>query len=177
MIGSQKASKKVNPKVSNQLSILFAPEGTNQATQDFTELILKLLNRYPRINFTLRLHPNLNKSLMTEYVLFRLKKYSNFTISKNSLEKDLAASKFVFYRSSAVGIEALKSNSVPVFYSGTNQGELDALCFSNDISVTMKSIKDFSKILTIDNRNENVQRKYFDALFSKLDYSILNKLQ
>ena len=177
VIGSQKASKKINSKVSNQLSILFAPEGTNQATQDFTELILKLLNRYPRIKFTLRLHPNLNKSLMTEYVLFRLKKYSNFTISKNSLEKDLAASKFVFYRSSAVGIEALRSNSVPVFYSGTNQSELDALCFSNDISVTMKSIKDFSKILTIDNRNENVQRKYFDALFSKLDYSILNKLQ
>ena len=113
---------------------------------------------------------------MTEYALFRLRKYSNFTISKNSLGQDLATSKFVFYRSSAVGIEALKSKSIPVFYSGSNQSELDALCFTNDVSVTLKSIKDFSKLLTISNKNEYVQRKYFDALFSKLDYRILHKL-
>ena len=87
----------------------------------------------------------------------------------------MATSKFVFYRSSAVGIEALKSKSIPVFYSGANQTELDALCFTNDVSVTMESIKDFSKLLTINNKNVYVRRKYFDALFSKLDYRILNK--
>ena len=88
----------------------------------------------------------------------------------------MAVSKFVFYRSSAVGIEALKSKSIPVFYSGASQTELDALCFTNDVAVTMKSIKDFPKLLTINNRNAYVQRKYFDALYSKLDYKILHKL-
>ena len=176
VIGSQKAGRKIKPKETKQLSLLFAPEGTNSATQDFTKLIFNLVKSYSGLKFTLRLHPNLKKSLVTEYALFRLKRYSNFTISKNSLGKDLAASKFVFYRSSAVGIEALKSRSIPVFYSGTSQNELDALCFTSDVAVTMKSLKDFPKLLTINNRNEYVQRKYFDALFSKLEYRILHKL-
>jgi hypothetical protein len=176
VIGSQKAGRKINSKETKQLSVLFAPEGTNRATQDFTRLIFSLVKSYSELKFTLRLHPNLKKSLVTEYELFRLKRYSNFTISKNNLGKDLATSKFVFYRSSAVGIEALKSKSIPVFYSGANQSELDALCFTNDVAVTMRSIKDFPKLLTINNRNEYVQRKYFDALFSKLDYRILHKL-
>jgi hypothetical protein len=176
VIGSQKASRKISSKETKQISVLFAPEGTNRATQDFTKLIFNLVKSYPRQKFIIRLHPNLKKSLATEYGLFKLRKYSNFIISKNSLGKDLATSKFVFYRSSAVGIEALKSKSIPVFYSGANQSELDALCFTNDVSVTMESIKDFSKLLTINNKNVYVRRKYFDALFSKLDYRILNKL-
>jgi hypothetical protein len=176
VIGSQKASRKISSKETKQISVLFAPEGTNKATQDFTKLIFNLVKSYPRQKFIIRLHPNLKKSLATEYGLFKLRKYSNFIISKNSLGKDLATSKFVFYRSSAVGIEALKSKSIPVFYSGANQSELDALCFTNDVSVTMESIKDFSKLLTINNKNMYVRRKYFDALFSKLDYRILNKL-
>jgi hypothetical protein len=176
VIGSQKASRKISSKETKQISVLFAPEGTNRATQDFTKLIFNLVKNYPKEKFILRLHPNLKKSLATEYGLFKLRKYSNFVISKNSLGRDLATSKFVFYRSSAVGIEALKSKSIPVFYSGANQSELDALCFTNDVSVTMKSIKDFSRLLTINNKNVYVRRKYFDALFSKLDYRILNKL-
>ena len=176
VIGSQKAVRKINPKETKQPSFLFAPEGTNTATQDFIKLIFNLVKSYPSLKFTLRLHPNLKKSLLTEYALFRLRRYSNFSISKNNLGKDLAVSKFVFYRSSAVGIEALKSKSIPVFYSGASQTELDALCFTNDVAVTMKSIKDFPKLLTINNRNAYVQRKYFDALYSKLDYKILHKL-
>ena len=176
VIGSQKAVRKINPKETKQPSFLFAPEGTNTATQDFIKLIFNLVKSYPGLKFTLRLHPNLKKSLLTEYALFRLRRYSNFSISKNNLGKDLAVSKFVFYRSSAVGIEALKSKSIPVFYSGASQTELDALCFTNDVAVTMKSIKDFPKLLTINNRNAYVQRKYFDALYSKLDYKILHKL-
>ena len=176
VIGSQKAGRKISSKKTKQHLLLFAPEGTNTATQDFIGLIFNLVNSYSDLKFILRLHPNLKKSLVTEYALFRLKRYSNFTISKNSLGEDLAVSKFVFYRSSAVGIEALKSKSIPVFYSGASQSELDALCFTKDVAVTMKSIKDFPKLITINNRNAYVQRKYFDALFSKLDYRILHKI-
>ena len=176
VIGSQKANRKIRSKKTKQISVLFAPEGTNRATQDFTKLIFNLVKSFPKQKFIIRLHPNLKKSLATEYGLFKLRKYSNFTISKNSLGEDLATSKFVFYRSSAVGIEALKSKSIPVFYSGANQSELDALCFTNDVSVTMKSIKDFSRLLTINNSNLYVRGKYFDALFSKMNYKILNKL-
>ena len=128
LIGSQKFS----PKISNfneerKSSCLFAPEGTVFATLDFINLIYYLLKNKTSNSLILRLHPNLRSNLRLKRSIKKLKTYDNFHISKDDLQLDLEKSLYVLYRSSAVGVEALRYSAIPIFYGKSEERDLDPL--------------------------------------------------
>ena len=77
--------------------------------------------------FCLRLHPNLSANFRIRSYIKKLQAQNNFCLSINTLYEDLNTSDAVFYRSSAVGIEALRFKTYPIFYGDALQKGLDVL--------------------------------------------------
>jgi hypothetical protein len=117
----------ISKKNSERNLILFAPEGSTESTIDFIELACYLCDKKTNYIFRIRLHPNLQKNAKIKYKLKVLENKSNLSISFDTLLNDLNNSKYVFYRSSAVGIEALKFGAIPVFFGPADQRGLNAL--------------------------------------------------
>jgi hypothetical protein len=154
--------------------ILYAPEGTNFAAKDFIDLIKYIMKASPEYSHFLRLHPDTKLSLRLKYKLNRLRKYDNFLISSNDLDSDLANTSYLVYRSSAVGIESLQYELLPIFYADTKFIGLNVL-HSND-SAYLKA-KDASELLSILKSRQNKLTKdqrsdLFNSYFSKINYKI-----
>jgi hypothetical protein len=127
-------------------------------------------------NYLLRLHPNLPWSISVYLLLTNLKKKPNFLLSTNSLATDLNQSKFVFYTSSVVGLQALNSNAVPVFYSSSGFNELNVL---PPIFDTLHSVSTFKSALNLVNSYDDTKlnkdkKMIFKSLFSELNYQSLD---
>ena len=164
------------PTVTDQL--LFVPEGTTYATKSLLKLISRMVNQDLNYYYNLRLHPNLKSSIALSWRIKKLQRNKNFVISKNSLYDDLALAKFVIYRSSAVGIEALKSSAIPIFYgsqefSGLNvMGHLDNIFPSlHSINQAIVFFKTSSKVFEDHNAQE-----LLGEMFNELDYNKLREL-
>ena len=97
--------------------ILLTPEGTNLHAVEFTKLASTLSRALPNFKVVIRFHPNLIKGLKLSFLIFKTKYQKNFSVSKSSLNEDLYESKYVVFRSSAVGVETLTRNSIPIFIS------------------------------------------------------------
>ena len=85
---------------------------------------------------------------------------------------------FVFYRSSAVGIEALNSSAIPIFYGNLEQQGLNVLeKLSLEFPLTSSPAQALSVLntnsydLTIGDRTKN-----FTQIYSKIDYEKLDYL-
>jgi len=118
VVGSMKFSQSLQSK-DNVLSqrILLTPEGTNLHSVEFTKLASTLSRVLPNYEVAIRFHPNLSKGLKLRFLIFKMKHQKNFSVSKLSLNEDLYESKYVVFRSSAVGVETLTRNSIPLFIS------------------------------------------------------------
>ena len=181
ILGSSKADTNFIDSVENlKTQVLFAPEGTTAATISFLKLINYLCSLNPELLFSIRLHPNLKRNLIVNFLVKKLDTKGNFRVSTYSLSEDLKKSKFVFYRSSAVGVEALMSYAFPVFYGdSTNQG-LNVLGNHLIVFPIVTNLKDASHYLKTEPsfvlKDQRVQ--LFDEIFSKIDYeklySVLN---
>lgn len=108
-------------------SILYVPEGTFKATFQILKLIHKLTDSLKDYTHVLRLHPDFKINIFAKILLRVLNKHSNFRLSSSNLSTDLKTSKFLLYRSSAVGIEALNYKTIPIFYANSKFNDLNVL--------------------------------------------------
>jgi hypothetical protein len=162
--------------VTNQL--LFVPEGTTYATESLLKLISRMIKEDLNYHYNLRLHPNLKSSIALSWRIKKLQANKNFVISKNLLYDDLALAKFVVYRSSAVGIESLKSSAIPIFYGSQEISGLNVMGHLTNIFPSLHSINqaiDFFKNSSRTFEGFDAQ-KLFSELFSELDYRKLSLL-
>jgi hypothetical protein len=179
LLGSQKTFSSISLKNNVKRSaVLFTPEGTISATLEFTKLIKNLLESDSHRIFVLRLHPNLQTSLRISLIVKRLQQYKNFKISNGELQSELNNSEFVFYRSSAVGVESLMSGATPVFYAQPTQADLNPLKL---ISKNTKTVYNFRQANQILNSRKNdidfVDKNMIsEALFTKINYRVLHDI-
>jgi hypothetical protein len=173
VIGTYKSSPHViyeNAKKSNK--IVYAPEGTNFATKEFADLIKYIIKDSPEYSHFLRLHPDIKLNLRLKLKLRLLEKYDNFFISGNDLESDLTSAKYLVYRSSAVGIESLKHDLLPIFYAEEKFSGLNVLisnttvyCKAQNPSEVLNILKSCQNKLSKDQRSD-----LFNSYFSSIDY-------
>ena len=179
VIGSDKAYS--NPMVGKKdlkSQVLFAPEGTILATLTFLKLINYLSSNCDNFKYVLRLHPNLKKNILLTIWIKKLNVKSNFFLSTGLLYEDLTNSNFVFYRSSAVGIEALNSLAIPIFYGNPEQQGLNVL---EKLSLEFPLASSPAQALSILNTNSydltiGDRTKNFTQIYSKIDYEKLDSL-
>jgi hypothetical protein len=173
VLGSQKFQKsKLLASNDRDRCSLFVPEGTQQATLEFIYLIRDLVkNRTPR-NLTLRLHPNLKKSWKIRLNIAILNRYKNVDISNYSLHSDLMSSDFVFFRSSAVGVEALLSDAILVFFASTNDSELNPLILAHDTALQASNTFEVLDLVNSKHNSINLQQRLdkFNEFFAEMNY-------
>jgi hypothetical protein len=174
VLGSQKAN---TTSISGNLknTILFAPEGTVQATLQFIHLVREMLQRDKNRKYVLRLHPNLQSNMKIKFYLKKLNKNENFCISKSTLVSDLETSSFVFYRSSAVGIEALLYKTHLVFYGNNQDSAINPLLLIGSASQEASGAKEALDVLdsTIKEVDTLERAIAYDKMFSRIEYSKL----
>lgn len=179
LVGSSKALKSVSEVSRNPDNIaLFAPEGTTSATSKYLKLIRYLCDQMPTFNFRLRLHPNLKRGVLINIQIRLLNFKHNFSLSSSDLYSDLEECKYVFYRSSAVGVESLPFNSTPIFYGNLGESGLNVLSYS---LVNQPLLDTPNKILVFLDLNtlpisKNVKMKIYTELFEQVKYSELNEI-
>ena len=179
VIGSDKSkgiSASINYHTKNK--ILIAPEGTIQATHNFLKLILDLCETNSKYEFILRLHPNLTRSLKIIVFINKLNRFSNFSVSSETLSTDLAKSNYIFYRSSAVGVQALASAAIPVFYSDVGQNGLNVLSLTTQKFPVACNSREVLELLANSNREIPIKKRIeiLDQLLAKIHYEKLNFL-
>lgn len=174
VLGSQKFEKsKLLVSNDRDRCLLFVPEGTEQATLEFIYLIRDLVkNRIPR-NLKLRLHPNLKKNWKIKLNLAILNRYKNVYISNSSLNSDLMSSAFVFFRSSAVGVEALLSDAILVFFANAHDSELNPLSLTDDIALHASNASEVLDLINSKHNSIDSQERLckFNEFFSKMNYT------
>jgi hypothetical protein len=177
LIGSSKTEYlQQNDGIDKSKTLLFAPEGTIAATKSFLKLIRLMSKEDPIHLYLLRLHPNLPRNIGVYFLIANLKMKQNFSISDNSLSTDLNLAKFVFYRSSAVGLQALNSSATPIFYSDQGNNMLNVIPPNYEIFYTTRTSKDALDIVNSHDNKKLIKEKkvIFESLFSNLIYQNLD---
>jgi hypothetical protein len=109
----------------------------------------------------LRLHPNLPRDIGVYLLIRNLKRKQNFSLSNNSLSTDLNLSKFVFYRSSAVGLQALNSNITPVFYSAPGFSMLNVLPPISNLFYSVNNFKTALDLVVKPHNKKSIKKHTF----------------
>jgi hypothetical protein len=179
VVGSNKHSKHMtlkNPEACRIVPnrILFAPEGTRTDTSNFIKLIKFLASNNPNFKYVLRLHPNLRLTNRIRWDLYHLNKKECFSISLNSLEDDLCSSQILFYRSSAVGIQSLKHEILPIFYTSVNYENLNVI--PDNLSFVRKSYSPSEALVLLTTLNGVKRNRVLDHFFSVLNYNELDRI-
>lgn len=180
VIGSQKASSTFRIDSDKQRHIvLLTPDGGEiRSTITFIKLTKYLCGNQTIYQYVLRLHPHSKNSLIIMSLITTLKKFQNFTVSNNTLITDLNDAKFIFFRTSAVGLQALASGAVPVFYNDLSQKGLNALGLTGASFYEIS--KPFEALNLINKPNISLDfqsnKKIFNQLFSKLKYEKLEEI-
>jgi len=177
VIGTNKSKRSVgNRKIEIANKIIYAPEGTNFATKDFVDLIKYIIEDSPTYSHFLRLHPDIKLNLRLKFELIRLRKYKNFFISSNDLESDLTSANYLVYRSSAVGIESLKHDLLPIFYAEAKFSRLNVLISNTDSYYKAQNPNEV--LIILDSSHNMLSRDQrldlFNSYFSRIDYQILS---
>jgi hypothetical protein len=179
VLGSSKATSSFMVKSETfQNQALFAPEGTTISTVRYLKLINYLCSTNSELKLTIRFHPNLKANLTINYLVKKLRSKSNFFVSTNSLDEDLKQSKFVFYRSSAVGVLSLMSDATPVFYGDPIEVGLNALGKYSALFPVVTTQKEAAKLLNQEpiSMSKKDRTRLFNEYFSRIDYSLLDSL-
>jgi len=174
IVGSQKSKKsKLLSLADTGGCLLFVPEGTKQATLEFIYLIRDLVKHRVSKKLILRLHPNLKKNWKIRLNIAIMNHYENICVSSGSLYSDLENSDFVFFRSSAVGVEALLSDAILVFYANINESDLNPLFLTDNIALQASNTFEVLDLINSKYNTQNPQERLnkFNELFSQVDYS------
>ena len=178
VLGTNKIDNIIKHSSSNGNSILYAPEGTSQATLDSIKLIHKLIFEIPEYDHVLRLHPDLKETIKIKVLLSRLNKSGNFILSDVELTDNLSSCRFLIYRSSAVGIQSLNYETVPIFYS---QHHLDGLNVLFKYTEHFHVARNMTEVLSLI-RSEPValsieaKQVILGEMFTAIKYQIVSEL-
>jgi hypothetical protein len=174
IFGTSKSKYLITEGINKEINkIVYAPEGTNHATKAFIDLIENINKKTTEHIHVLRLHPDVNLSLSLRLKIAQLKKYNNFHVSTTNLHSDLVTANFLVYRSSAVGIESLKYDLLPIFYADPDLIGLNVL-FSN--AKVYCNAENFNELISILNADKKIlpkseRKALFDLYFSEINYN------
>ena len=177
VLGSDKSNvNEISTILSEPPKILFVPEGTTYATKNMLSLISRMIKEDMHYSYTLRLHPNLKTGFTLFWRIKKLKLHKNFVVSTSKLYEDIASAKYVIYRSSAVGIESLKSSAIPVFYGGKQYSGLNVLGHLDSVYPSLFSISEAIKYFRhpLISSQSNRKDEIFSELFETINYKKLN---
>ena len=173
---SKSVLRGVEKNVINTKKIVYAPESTNFATQEFIKLIKDIIKNSMDYTHILRLHPDYKLSFKLRQKLLSLKKYKNFIISNSNLHLDLLGANYLVYRSSAVGIESLNYDLIPIFYTDPKLYGLNVLFSNTAAYYTVKDSTEAIDLLksTQDKMPDLHKIALANSYFSAIDYTKLN---
>ncbi len=175
-LGTNKSSTLgINLRVLKEKKIVYAPEGTNLATNEFIKLIAEIVHKSIEFKHVLRLHPDLKLDNYLRLKLFRLRKLDNFVISKSNLNLDLVNAEYLVFRSSAVGIESLKYRSTPIFYADNRLNGLNVLYANDKICMSVENSNELVTILKLGHKipPERITDVLVNNYFSEMNYKNL----
>jgi hypothetical protein len=177
VLGSDKSNvNEISPILSETPNLLFVPEGTTYATKSMLNLVSRMIKEEMHYSYILRLHPNLKIGFTLFWRIKKLKLHKNVVVSTSKLHEDLALARYVIYRSSAVGIESLKSSAIPVFYGSKRYSGLNVLGHLDSNYPSLFSISDAIKFFKHPSIHiqSNHKDEIFNELFENMNYKKLN---
>lgn len=168
--------RRVEKDVINIKTVVYAPDGTNFATQEFIKLIKNIINDSMDYIHILRLHPDYKLSFKLRQKLWSLNNHKNFMISNSNLHLDLSRANFLVYRSSAVGIESLNYDLIPIFYADPRHYGLNVLFANKAAYCIVRNSTDAIDLLksTQNKMADSDKISLLDSYFSAIDYKKLN---
>ena len=155
-------------------TILFAPEGKLINLLSYLRTIIKLEQLLPGWKVILRIHPNLKVPIFMRVILRFYQSRNIFKISNQELETDLAESKFVVYRSSAVGIECLFFDCTPLYFAAPDDSQGDALIDFEGKSRRCYSTEDIVGAVRVSETESSKSEILGSMYFDKTNYTQLN---
>ena len=109
-------------------NILVIPEGIESECIKLFKTSLEVALKEKNLNFIWRVHPVINMQDILKKMKLGNYLPLNINISREkNLNKDLSKCKFVFYRGSAVAIEAVNLGLVPIYLNQINEPNIDIL--------------------------------------------------
>jgi hypothetical protein len=127
-------------------NVLIAPEGIKEEVDFLFNFFLHTAPNLKNYRFIFRIHPLL-KFKKHKYRKFLNNK--NLTISQNSLSNDLKSCKYIVARGSAVLLEGINSNLIPIYVKNKND-LINLHPFSKNMFIpTVKNSNEFIKIVNL----------------------------
>lgn len=169
VIGTSK-SRSIYKSPEKGYAVLVAPEGTEKSTLDFLNFIHNLNEDFNKTNFIFRIHPNLIANRKIKKQIRRNLSKHNFRLSFESLDKDLIQTCATLYRGSAVAIESLSFNNLPIYMNFDDNLNLNVFSILETDFPILSDISDHSSFLRLLNNvnsasiNSNIYTQLFEAL-------------
>jgi hypothetical protein len=148
VIGTSK-SRTVYKSIKTDNAVLVAPEGTEKSTLDFLNFIHNLNENFNKFNFIFRIHPNLISNRRIKKQIRRNLSKVNFRLSFESLDKDLIQTSVTLYRGSAVAIESLSFNNLPIYLNFDDNLNLNVFSILETDFPILNDISDHSSFLRL----------------------------
>ena len=170
VIGTSKSKAKYkSPKTG--FGVLVAPEGTEKSTLDFLNFIHNLNENFNKVNFIFRIHPNLIANRKIKKQIRKNLSKDNFRLSFESLDRDLIQTCVTLYRGSAVAIESLSFNNLPIYLNFDDNLNLNVFSIIETDFPILSDISDHSSFLRLlDNVNSaSINPNIYTQLFESLD--------
>ena len=151
--------------------ILLAPEGTEEATDEFLEIISELCLNLNHRKIILRLHPRLaTRNIQSR--LSKLHNLKNFELSKQTLFSDLSRSEYCVFRSSSVGIESMNFGVQPIHFSFFTQNEINPLAL---LEIDLLEAQNLNQLVSIIQQKKKASvdslRKYYRLYYEPFNES------
>jgi hypothetical protein len=176
ILGSVKAasaSSNISPPNFEQKSAcLIAPEGTLSEVILMAKMGMAAAKSAPEQEFILRLHPVLNREFIIKKLAILGAFPNNYTVSKASLEDDLAASSWLCYRGSTVAFQAILAGLRLIYLDPDQQSDVNDP-IPKDISFRKFASlpSDLIRIITEDQQSKvPVYHEFEDALAFAQNY-------
>jgi hypothetical protein len=154
------------PKFDANGTCLFAPEGTLREVHLMARFAIEAAKMYPNAEFVLRLHPVIDPTDIQSILRAWSALPSNFILSNNTLNLDLAAASWICYRGSTVAFQGVLAGLRPIYINPDNS-EPSSNPFPKDINFQkcVKNSDDLVKILQEDHSYPNSgQSEIFKAV-------------
>jgi hypothetical protein len=177
LIGTSK-SRSVSTSLREGNAILVAPEGTEKSTLDFLKFIYALDSRFDSYKFIFRVHPNLIANRRIYKQIRKNESKHNFRISSDTLDKDLIQTRFTIYRGSAVAIESLAFNNLPIYFNFDGNLNLNVFSILDSDYPILRNVFDQSEFLKILERGKlgEFDSRDYNRLFESLNTDLIKEL-
>ena len=106
-----------------KIRCLVTPEKNISETMALVDVINKIYEKNNKIQFKLRLHPNLSKD---ENLKIKNKCNKNININKSSLSEDLKKNNIIIYKGSSVCFNAIENGLMPLYFNN-NKFNIDPI--------------------------------------------------